>query len=379
MIQKYILLDEKEKKAISEYKPENAQFRLLSVENGKCWCVEYSADGNDEKIAKMLSGIDEYIRSHFNVIVIENDSSSYFNNNLYPMVSELERKLRKILYIYSALDKENESTKNITALEEKDFGQIFTMLFVDDNFMTAAKNMVKSANREAFSKAEIMRLLDGIEEKPVWDLLLGNDVVPTLRSRFQDVRTIRNDVMHSHDISWHRFDEARTLIQTIVSEIDYALDNVSIAEFIEKKRPTFNQTLAEALRIQEQLSQIASAILPNTHAINEVASAISEVYSDTSNLAKLSEQARKMTAAFQLSPETMKMIGQTQKISKMFRNNPVLIEAQKHAALIQNYYNSNPSILEMQRSANVLNQMLQQGYLATSKPDYIGENDNGGS
>lgn len=301
MIQKYILLDEKEKKAISEYKPANVHSRLLSVESDKCWCVEFSADGNDEETAKRLSNIDVYICGHFNVTVIENDSSSYFNNKLYPMVSELERKLRKILYIFSAIDKENESAKNITALEKKDFGQLFTLLFVDDNFMTAAKNMVKSANRETFSKAEIMRSLNNIDEKPVWDLLLGNNVVPTLRSRFQDVRSIRNDVMHSHNISWHKFDDARTLLQKIVSEMDSALNDISIAEFIEKKKPTFNQTLTEALKMwDEQLSQIASAILPSTQVINEMASAISKVYGDNSNLTKLSEQVIRITEAFSL-------------------------------------------------------------------------------
>jgi len=91
MKQEYLLLDEQEKNEISKYKPEGVQTKLYSVENGKCWYVEFSIEGENIDSARWLSEVDDYVRNSFKLTVLQNDSSKYFNNRLYPLMSSFER------------------------------------------------------------------------------------------------------------------------------------------------------------------------------------------------------------------------------------------------------------------------------------------------
>lgn len=359
MKQEYLLLDEQEKKYISEYKPDGVEAKLFSVENGKGWYVQYICEGNNETAAKHLSDVDRYVRCHFQVIILQNDSSAYFNNRLYPIISDFERKLRKILYIFSAINKEDNASKNIERLEEKDFGQIFTMLFVDDGFMNAAKDVVKNTQRVDFSKADIIRLLSEIEEKTVWDRLLGKDVVPTLRNRFHDVRNIRNDIMHSHDIGWDTFNKARKLMRTINNEIETTINDVQVKENIANKTPSFNKTLAEVLRIQDQFGQIVDAMLPQMRGINEMGKAFSEYYRNNPEFERVSQLANHLAAQAQPSAEMMKAFEQTQKISKAIADSPGLRTARENVQKIAQIYRNNPGLIEAQKQATQISQMLQ--------------------
>lgn len=82
MIQEYLLQDLAEKDAIKEYKPKAIKKRIFSADNGKCWYVQFSAEGENEDIAKQLSEVDEYVRGKFHVTVLENDCSAYFNKKI---------------------------------------------------------------------------------------------------------------------------------------------------------------------------------------------------------------------------------------------------------------------------------------------------------
>ncbi len=350
-----MLLDEQEKNEISKYKPGVVQAKLFSVEKGECCYAEYSCDGENIESAKRLSEVDEYVRKNFKVIVLQNDSSKYFNNRLYPLMSSFERKLRKILYMYSAINKDDESAKNIEKLEEKDFGQIFTMLFIDDGFISAAKRTVKETNRDNFSKDDIIHFLEGIEEKTIWDKLLGKDVVPTLRKQYQDVRKIRNDIMHSHDIGWDAYSKSEKLIKKINREIDGAIDDVNIKESITKKQPTFNRTLADALRVQEQYGQILSNALPQLSNLAKV----SNVIASSLNSEMMAQVAQQMAIPFRLSPEIAEVLEKSRSLSQAIAESPVLREAQENAQMMANLFRDNPGLVEAQRQADQISRIIQ--------------------
>lgn len=398
MKQEYLLLDEQEKKEISEYKPENVQTKLFSVENDKGWYVELSCEGNNLTTAKRLSEVDAYVRKHFKVTILQNDSSAYFSNRLYPIMSGFERKLRKVLYIFSAINKDEEAAKNIEKLEEKDFGTIFTMLFVDDGFMSAAKDVVKNTQRENFSKDGLLKLLESKEEKTVWDKLLGNEVVPTLRKRYQDVRTIRNHIMHSHDFGWETYNEAQKLIKTINKEIDEAINDVSIKENVTKKSPSFNRTLAYALRTYEQFGQVVNNMLPKLYNAAEISNALARNFSPGAT--RIAEIANRLVFPIQLSPEMTRAIDQMRSLSdaivdspalraaqesaqmmaNLYRDNPGLVEAQRQAEQVSRMLQDNPAILEMQEQESGLSQLTQGWNINTNINDDINEtNDDGGS
>lgn len=254
MIQEYLLNSPDDKDKVEAYKPpEGITKQMFPAEVGNFWYLQFSEDGENEKIAKRLSDVDEYVRKNFNVKVLEHESSAYFTKRLYPLISVFEHKLRKLLYLKSAINHDEKSISNISDLESKDFGEIFTLLFIDTIFMGKVKEKLNKQNRESFSKASVIAAIESIDENTLWDVLLGKDSVSTLRKRFNDVRDYRNDVMHSHHISWKRFKDIMSLYKKINDELNKAILNIKVTERNNPSDMAFNKTLEGALQNQEQL------------------------------------------------------------------------------------------------------------------------------
>ena len=338
MIQEYLLQDENIKKNISDYKPEKASIKLYQVEKGKCWYAHISTNGSNEQAARDLSDIDMYVQEHFEVTLLRSDCSAYFTNKLYPLLSSFERTLRKLLYIFSAINNDDESVKNIKELEEKTIGQIFTMLFIDDAFISRIKDSIKSANRDIFSKDDILKLISSVDEKTVWDSLMGDDIAPTLTKNFQEVRPIRNNVMHAHNINWNEYENSRKLLRTIIKEMDTALGDVSIKESIATKKPSYNHTLSDALKAQEHIRQIASSLVPH------IQTALMDSSPAYINMAKEVAKLTNMMAW----PEMTRISEQVQGISRTLSDTPGLKAVQEQARMLSEIYR-NPAIIEAQR------------------------------
>ena len=325
MIQEYFLQEPAEKDAVKAYKPEGISKRLFSADNGNCWYVQFSEDGDNEGIAKRLSDVDEYVRAHFHVTLLDDGCSAYFNGRLYPLVSGFEYKLRKLLYLTSAINHDEKSASNIADLESQDFGQIFTLLFIDTAFMGKVKEEVKTRNREVFSKADVIAAIESIDENTLWDALLGKDSVPTLRRRFNDVREYRNDVMHSHHLNWKRFREILSLYKAINSELNKALHDIEVVESKAPSKPTFNQTLDGALRAQEQLSTLAEALRPSLEEMHR----LSELYTQNPALLESMKRMSEITAGYTVSPELQKTLEQFSQLSKAYTSSPAFLELQE--------------------------------------------------
>jgi hypothetical protein len=135
MIQEYLLLKNDEIKAIKECKPNEVKLRSFSANKGKCRYVQFSVEGDNEEVAKILSKLDDTIRERFHVTILESGCAAYFNKRLYPLINNFENKLRKLLYLTSAINEKSESDNNITNLEGQTLGQIFMLLFIDNGFM----------------------------------------------------------------------------------------------------------------------------------------------------------------------------------------------------------------------------------------------------
>lgn len=363
MIQEYLLQDENIKKDISDYKPEKVSINLYQVEKGKCWYAQISVNGSNEQAARDLSDIDEYVRDHFAVTLLRSECSAYFTNKLYPLLSSFERTLRKLLYIFSAINNDDESAKNIKVLEKKTIGQIFTMLFIDDAFVSSIKDSIKGANRDIFSKDDILKLISSVDEKTVWDSLMGDDIVPTLRKNFQEVRFIRNNVMHAHNINWNEYENSRKLLRKIIKEMDIALDDVSIKESIATKKPSYNHTLSDALKAQvphiEGLGALQTTLMDSYKLspayINRIQEAAKRAMP---GIKRISEQAQETSRMLSDTPGLKAAQEQARMLSEIYRNSAI-IEAQKQAAQISNILNSNLGILEMQEQSRLLSEAVK--------------------
>ncbi len=139
MIQEYLFIDKTHKKQINEYKPDKVIIKCKDIDNSDCWILSYSVAKETEDSAKVLSDINEYIMDTFSPTILTNESSAYYNRRLFPCINEFERKLRKLLYLKSALNRGDEVAKNISELEFKDLGYIFKLMFTDDSFISSVK------------------------------------------------------------------------------------------------------------------------------------------------------------------------------------------------------------------------------------------------
>lgn len=363
MIQEYLLQDENIKKDISDYKPEKASINLYQVEKGKCWYAQISVNGSNEQAARDLSDIDEYVRDHFAVTLLRSECSAYFTNKLYPLLSSFERTLRKLLYIFSAINNDDESAKNIKVLEKKTIGQIFTMLFIDDAFVSSIKDSIKGANRDIFSKDDILKLISSVDEKTVWDSLMGDYIVPTLRKNFQEVRFIRNNVMHAHNINWNEYENSRKLLRKIIKEMETALDDVTIKESIATKKPSYNHTLSDALKAQvphiEGLGALQTTLMDSYKLspayINRIQEAAKRAMP---GIKRISEQAQETSRMLSDTPGLKAAQEQARMLSEIYRNSAI-IEAQKQAAQISNILNNNLGIMEMQEQSRLLSEAVK--------------------
>lgn len=261
MIQEYLLKDNSEIEAIAAYKiDDTVQVHIFSSNDDDCRYVQFSVDRENENTAKRLSYVDKYIIEHFKVIRLEDGCSAYFNKRLYIRVSKFEHKLRKLLYLASAICKDDTSAKNITDLELKDFGQIFSLLFIDSDFADIIKENIKKRNKEDFSKKKVLTFIESTDENVLWEKLLGKDTAPILRNSFNQVRSYRNDVMHSHHIDWEKYKIIQKLYDDINGELDELIQNIDITENEIASRMTFNHILGEALQAQKLRAKMENVV-----------------------------------------------------------------------------------------------------------------------
>lgn len=212
------------------YKPDGVTMETYGVVNTQLWVVAYSLAGRNEESAKKLSEVHITIMQ-YSPLVLTCESSDYYGRILFPLVNELERKLRKLLYLAASISDNKKANEIIKQLEDIGFGEIFDLLFIDQNFISDMKKRINADSKSEFSgmgrysKDEIESYLDSLVEHTLWDVILGENDVPTLRKRFRDVQFYRNVVMHARNIDNESFGKARYLFDKINKELNSAIGN----------------------------------------------------------------------------------------------------------------------------------------------------------
>ena len=252
MIQEYLFINDTHREEIEKYAPDKVVREIHDIDNSTCWIVTYSLPKENEDCAKVLSQINNYVVDNFKPTVLTNESSAYYNRKLYPHINEFERKLRKLLYLKSAIYHGEKKIDNIRDLEAKDLGVIFELLFTDAEFVKAVRTKVNEKTWQ-FTKKEIIASIQKITEDTVWNNLLGAESVTSLSENFLAVKDYRNDVMHAHNIDTETFREAKKLFTSINEQLDAEIGLI-IKKAQEAPEETadsaFNEALNTALAAQ---------------------------------------------------------------------------------------------------------------------------------
>ena len=149
--------------------------------------------------AHKLDEINSYIIENLSPIVLSCGSSRYYNHELYPIINDMERNLRHLVYLANDLVGDKKLKKR---LEDQNFNQIYGMLFTDSKFINKVHNLVgdRKENRK-FSKEYLISQVENMDENVMWDEILKNDPVPSLRKNFRLAKDYRNSIMHAHNIN----------------------------------------------------------------------------------------------------------------------------------------------------------------------------------
>lgn len=228
MTNEYLFQSNSHRTEVESYNPDGIVVKISEIEGSLFWIATYKIDGNNEDSARKMSEVHQTIME-YSPLVLSCESSAYYNKILFPLVNELERKLRYLLYLAVSISDNDDAKKHISLLEEKDFGEIFELLFIDSKFIKKIRLRVNAENKSEFSgkdkytKDEIQSYLDSLDEHTLWDAIFSESNVPTLRNQFRDVQTYRNDVMHAHNISKETFNKSRTVFNKINKELDNAI------------------------------------------------------------------------------------------------------------------------------------------------------------
>ncbi len=246
MIHEYLFSTDEKREEIENYQPEKIRVSALSIENTHCWILTYEVDGENETSAKVLSDENKRICQKYRPIVLANGSSAYYNQRLFPLINRFERMLRNLLYLKSVISIGDPSINNISSLEDKALGDVFDMLFTDEQFINSSKGIINKKTWR-YTKAEILCALNEIQENTIWDALLGKNAVPELQKNFSRVRTYRNDVMHAHNIDHESYLKAKRLFNTINTQLI-----TELGLLVNKDQPVasddvFNETLKNVI------------------------------------------------------------------------------------------------------------------------------------
>lgn len=278
MIQEYLFIGTENICDESDLCIEGIVPEIEVIENSDCKIVKYMVTGGDEDSAKLLSVINEIVVDKYEPTVLTNESSAYFNRRLFPFFNEFERKLRKLIYLKSALYKDKDEAKVLDDLEEMTFNEIFTILFTDERFMSSLREKTRDKNYK-FSSYTILKYINELPESTLWSKMFEKGAVNKLDENFEIIRHHRNDIMHAHNISFKSYKNALNLIKKTNAELDLEIGRTIGLK--ESKIPSdepinYNKIINETIvsnRFNEGLSALQEALGEYNHsAIEEIAS-----------------------------------------------------------------------------------------------------------
>ena len=346
-LQEYLFTSDQHKADIETVEfVEKVKKSLRRMENSACWILVLEVKGESEDAAKLLDPINTQICEKYAPTVLTNECSGYFNKSLFPIINEFERKLRKLLYLASALQDDSNDREVISNLETEELGKLFETLFSDSEFVKSAKETINRKTWQ-FTKKEVLDAIRNIDEHTCWDALLGPTCVKTLREHFGELRRYRNDVMHAHNINYTQYRAAKQMFMKTNKELDIAIDNLIGIRADNRSTVSidFNSVLGEALSTPT-IKIDMSGVLP---------------------LYDMALKAEELKSA--ISPEALKSLESVgKKVSAGIISN---LEITKALANLGELATMQSSISQMEKSINeALKQM--RTYTAESCKPYIG-------
>ncbi len=243
-----------------------------------------------EELDELLKEINKQFGKPFSINTIWNDVSLYYGRKLYPAITEVENKLRKIIYLFmlktvgsnwiktNAPEKVQKDIKGVIEKNNKDEEDIQEEWLTYADFITlgyfltvpyALKpdvrgllnrlkqyeyNDVDSENKseERLTSDILKQLSEEYEPKSNWDRYFSDSLQVKTSGRFMkewsSLYNIRNMVAHGKPIKKEDFDKAQNLIKKFSGMFDECIDMIDTLKVTDDEAEAVGDVAKQMLR-----------------------------------------------------------------------------------------------------------------------------------
>lgn len=242
----FLIRDEELKNAYAEIGLSDGVNRTVGTykaEGGDLNFVTFSIEGDTIANARVLANLRDSLTASDDVRRLYDEASAKFCELLYPHLCKFEKGLRAAITVATCAEQGNFDDKRIVELEEHlTLEGLYNMLFIDRRFLAEARKLTNGS----FTRDDLLANLELLNERLLWDLLFGEEDMPTFCKNRAVIKDRRNDVMHYHKMSEATFDETRALLKEVNGEIDTYLNRV-------RDDVTYPKAKAENARVAAQI------------------------------------------------------------------------------------------------------------------------------
>lgn len=259
---------------------EKVSIKTISLPYAKSFFIlEFALDGDSLDAAKELAEIrDSVLFRDFRLL--DDDPSERFERDLFKQIALFERQIRKLLTICLCSQEGHLDVELVTQLDKLSFGDLFSTLFVDEQFN---KNVKKAVNQRSglFEKQELIQELSEIDEDSLWIKTFSEDEMPSLRNGHKKLQEYRNDTMHAHRMTLDGYKDAIKLMRAINGELNRSIQ-VRLDSVLNTNYAQLVENLSKSL---EKLRESLLDTYDYEH-LFKVLRSVANIYSDSSEADK---------------------------------------------------------------------------------------------
>lgn len=278
----------------------NISFDYKLVERENSVSLFLSSNNRDTfKEAKVFDSVRNTIisskeRKDFVIVTLWNEASNLFNSKLNKLISEFENRLRQVMYItlinaygrewiiksFSKEQIDDLKNKNTNVLRLLDNAFEFLTFYDYIEFLFSEYTILtpEAAIEEALLKIKnnnsdiltIKNILSSSKKKTsLWNKLFEKKFDFFNKQILEDIRSIRNKVMHNKNINFDDYSVNLKLLNKINKEIKKVIDVIETQDLLKDKPVkdvinSFNQVLIKNNNFNTQLLDINNKILDHS-------------------------------------------------------------------------------------------------------------------
>lgn len=232
-------------------------------------------------------------RKNYRIITLYDDSSKYFCDKLSIIISKFERTLREFIYLTVILVYEgkwvektisneietshkekgvNQKKYIENALEEFSFYDYINYLFNKKEELThevIVEECLAEINKPNLDINRIRDFLGKSVKISLWDRLFYEYDIKLTKDNLEDIRKVRNKVMHNKNLHYDDFKLTKKLLTKLTKTLEEEILNINEVKYLENKNVTavhtsFNDAFLKAI----ETSGIVKVFSENIKVIN---------------------------------------------------------------------------------------------------------------